>query len=159
LSQLPLRFHDGSVTHQIPLELYARLGITLEMTASRSIKPVAWIGSARADLASFPEDVKDVIGYALYIAQSGGKHTDAKPLRGFGGAGILEIVEDHAGDTYRAVYTVRLAGRIYVLHVFQKKSKTGIKTPKQQIELIRSRLKRAEEEHTRWLEAQKGSQR
>jgi phage-related protein len=129
------------------------------MTASRSIKPVAWIGSARADLASFPEDVKDVIGYALYIAQSGGKHTDAKPLRGFGGAGILEIVEDHAGDTYRAVYTVRLAGRIYVLHVFQKKSKTGIKTPKQQIELIRSRLKRAEEEHTRWLEAQKGSQR
>lgn len=76
-------------------------------------------------------------------------------MRGFGGAGILEIVEDHAGDTYRAVYTVRLAGRIYVLHVFQKKSKTGIKTPKPEIELIRSRLKRAEEEHARWLEAQK----
>jgi phage-related protein len=129
------------------------------MTASPSIKPVAWIGGARADLASFPEDVKDAIGYALYIAQSGGKHTDAKPLRGLGGAGILEIVEDHTGDTYRAVYTVRLAGRIYVLHVFQKKSKTGIKTPKQKIELIRSRLKRAEKEHARWLEAQKGSQR
>lgn len=103
----------------------------------------------------FPEDVKDGIGYALYIAQRGGKHADAKALRGFGGAGILEIVEDHAGDTYRAVYTVRLAGRIYVLHVFQKKSKTGIKTPKPEIELIRSRLKRAEEEHARWLEAQK----
>jgi phage-related protein len=155
LSQLLLRFHYGSVTHQIPLELYARLGIILEMTASPSIKPVAWIGSARADLASFPEDVKDAIGYALYIAQSGGKHTDAKPLRGFGGAGILEILEHYAGDAYRAVYTVRLAGRIYV---FQKKSKTGIKTPKQKIELIRSRLKRAEEEHARWLEAQKGSQ-
>ena len=73
-------------------------------------------------------------------------------------AGILEIVEDHAGDTYRAVYTVRLAGRIYVLHVFQKKSKGGIKTPKAEIELIKSRLKRAEEEHARWLEAQKEQQ-
>jgi phage-related protein len=86
--------------------------------------------------------VKDAIGYALYIAQRGGKHVDAKPLRGFGGAGILEIVEDHAGDTYRAVYTVRLAGRIYALHAFRKKSKTGIKTPKPEIELIKSRLKR-----------------
>ena len=121
-----------------------------------SIKPVVWIGSSRSDLSSFPEDVKDTIGYALYIAQRGGKHADAKPLRRFGGAGILEIVEDDAGDTYRAVYTVRLAGRIYVLHVFQKKSKAGIKTPKSEIELIKSRLKRAEEEHARWLEAQKG---
>ena len=127
----------------------------MEMTASPSIKPVVWIGSTRADLASFPEDVKDAIGYALYIAQRGGKHADAKPLRGFGGAGILEIVENHVGDTYRAVYTVRLAGRIYVLHVFQKKSKSGIATPKREIELIKSRLKRAEEEHARWLEAQK----
>lgn len=128
----------------------------MELTESRSIKPVVWIGNTKADLTSFPEDVKDAIGYALYIAQRGGKHSDAKPLRGFGGAGILEIVEDHAGDTYRAVYTVRLAGRIYVLHVFQKKSKTGIKTPKAEIELIRSRLKRAEEEHAMWLENQKG---
>lgn len=127
----------------------------MEMTTSPSIKPVVWIGSTKADLTSFPEDVKDGIGYALYIAQRGGKHADAKALRGFGGAGILEIVEDHAGDTYRAVYTVRLAGRIYVLHVFQKKSKTGIKTPKPEIEVIRSPLKRAEEEHARWLEAQK----
>ncbi|MFY9529666.1 MAG: type II toxin-antitoxin system RelE/ParE family toxin [Candidatus Acidiferrales bacterium] len=126
------------------------------MTASPGIKPLVWIGSTRPDLASFPEEVKDAIGYALYIAQRGGKHVDAKPLRGFCGAGILEIVEVHAGDTYRAVYTVRLAGRIYALHAFQKKSKTGIKTPKPEIELIRSRLKRAEEEHARWLEAQKG---
>jgi len=122
----------------------------------RSIKPVVWIGGTRADLASFPEDVKDAIGYALYIAQRGGKHANAKPLRGFGGAGILEIVEDHAGNTYRAVYTVRLAGRIYALHAFQKKSKAGIKTPKPETDLIQSRLKRAEEEHARWLEAQKG---
>jgi phage-related protein len=122
----------------------------MEMIVSPSIKPVVWIGSTRADLASFPEDVKDAIGYALYIAQRGEKHPDAKPLRGFGGAGILEIVEDHAGDTYRAVYTV-----ICVLHMFQKKSKRGIKTPKAESERIKSRLRRAEEEHTRWLEAQK----
>jgi phage-related protein len=100
--------------------------------------------------------VKDAIGYALYIAQRGGKHEDAKPLRGFGGAGILEVVEDHAGDTYRAVYTVRLAGRIYMLHAFQKKSKSAIRTPKAEIVLIRSRLKRAEEEHARWQDTQKG---
>jgi phage-related protein len=77
-------------------------------------------------------------------------------LRGFGGAGILEIVEDHSGDTYRAVYTVRLAGRIYALHVFQKKSKAGAKTPKSEVDLIKSRLKRAEEVHAKWLEHQKG---
>jgi phage-related protein len=127
----------------------------MEMKAPSGIKPVVWIGSSRSDLASFPEDVKDAIGYALYIAQRGGKHADAKPLKGFGGAGILEIIEDHAGDTYRAVYAVRFAERIYVLHAFQKKSKTGIATPKREIELIRSRLKRAEDEHARWLEAQK----
>jgi len=120
----------------------------MKTIASPSIKPVVWFASTRIDLASFPEDVKDAIGYR-------GKHPDAKPLRGFGGAGILEIVEDHAGDTYRAVYTVRLAGRIYVLNVFQKKSKGGIKTPKPEIELIKLRLRRAEEEHARWLEAQK----
>ena len=127
------------------------------MTASISIKPVVWIGSARTDLSSFPEEVKDAIGFALYVAQQGGKHPNAKPLRGFGGAGILVIVESHAGDTYRAVYTVRLAGRIYALHAFQKKSKAGIKTPKSEVDLIKSRLKRAEEEHARWLENQKGA--
>jgi phage-related protein len=125
--------------------------------ASLSIRPVVWIGSAKADLRSFPEDVKDAIGFALYEAQQGGKHADAKPLRGFGGAGVLEIVEDHRGDTYRAVYTVRLGGRVYVLHAFQKKSKTGVATPKAEIDLIKSRLKRAEEEHTAWLSRWKGT--
>ncbi len=108
------------------------------------------------DLAAFPEEVKDAIGYALYVAQQGGKHPSAKPLRGFGGAGILEIIEDHAGETYRAVYTVRFARRIYALHAFQKKSKSGIRTPKSEIDLVKSRLKRAEQEHSRWLKAQKG---
>jgi len=127
------------------------------LSASPSIKPVVWIGSAKADLRNFPEEVKDSIGFALYVAQQGGKHADAKPLRGFGSAGVLEIVEDHDGDTYRAVYTVRLAGRVYVLHAFQKKSKTGIETPKAEINLIKSRLKRAEEEHAAWLERRKGT--
>lgn len=81
-------------------------------SALPSLKPVVWIGSAKADLRAFPEEVKDSIGFALYVAQQGGKHPDAKPLRGFSGAGVLEIVEDHRGDTYRAVYTVRLAGRV-----------------------------------------------
>jgi phage-related protein len=84
----------------------------------RGIKPVVWIGSTRADVASFPEDVKEAIGYALYIAQQGGKHPDSKLLRGFGSAGVLEIVENYSGDTYRAVYTVRMAGRVYALHAF-----------------------------------------
>ena len=123
---------------------------------ARAIKPVVWIASTRADLSAFPEEVKDAIGYALYVAQLGGKHPNVKPLRGFGGAGVLEIVENHAGDAYRAVYTVRLASGIYVRHVFQKKSKTGIKTPKSEIDLIKARLKRAEEEHAGWLERQKG---
>lgn len=123
-----------------------------------TVKPVVWVGSSRSDLASFPEDVKDAIGYALYIAQRGGKHPDAKPLKGFGGAGVLEIVEDHAGDTYRAVYTVSFVSGIYVLHAFQKKSKTGKSTSKRDIELIRSRLKRAQEEHVGWTGARKEQQ-
>jgi len=121
-------------------------------SANPTVKPVIWIGSAKADLSRFPEDVKDAMGFALFVAQRGGKHVNAKPLRGFGGAGVLEIVEDHAGDTYRAVYTVRLAGRVYVLHAFQKKSKHGIETPKAEIDLIKRRLKRAEGEHAGWLE-------
>jgi phage-related protein len=124
----------------------------MTIAISPSIKPVVWIGSTKADLSAFPEEVKDAVGYALYVAQQGGKHWDAKPLKGFGGAGIVEIVEDHDGNTYRAVYTVRLAGRIYVLHAFQKRSKRGIETPKGEIDLIRLRLRRAEEEHTKWLE-------
>lgn len=131
----------------------------MTIAISPSIKPVVWIGSTKADLSAFPEEVKDAVGYALYVAQQGGKHWDAKPLKGFGGAGIVEIVEDHDGNTYRAVYTVRLAGRIYVLHAFQKRSKRGIETPKGEIDLIRLRLRRAEEEHTKWLERQEGKKR
>ncbi len=129
------------------------------MAAISNIKPVAWIGSSKADLSRFPEDVKDAMGFALYVAQQGGKHRDAKPLRGFGGAGILEIVDDFDGDTFRAIYTVQFAGRVYVLHAFQKKSKSGIKTPKAEINLIQSRLKRAEEEHNAWMILRKGTTR
>lgn len=127
------------------------------MAAMPDIRPVVWIGSSKTDLSAFPEEVKDSIGFALYVAQQGGKHRDAKPLRRFGGAGILEIVDDYDGGAYRAVYTVQFSGRVYVLHVFQKKSKTGIKMPKAEIGLIQSRLKRAEEVHNAWLERQKGT--
>ncbi len=125
------------------------------VSTTPSIKPVFWVGSAKADLCAFPEEVKDSIGFALFVAQQGGKHASVKPLRGFGGAGVLEIVEDHDGDTYRAVYTVKFAGRVYVLHSFQKKSKSGIATPKAELNLIKARLKRAEEEHAAWLDRQK----
>src|SRR5713226_2541943 len=124
---------------------------------SPKIKTLIWVGSSRRDLKAFPDEVKDGMGYALYQAQVGQKAPTAKPLRGFGGAGVLEVVEDHQGDTYRAVYTVRLAGRVYVLHAFQKKSKSGIQTPKAEINLIKSRLKRAEDAHAAWLERRKGT--
>jgi phage-related protein len=84
------------------------------------------------------------MGYALYVAQRGGKHRDAKALTGFGGAGVVEIVKDFRGDTFRAVYTLRYAGAVYVLHAFQKKSKTGRATPHRDMELIRQRLREAE---------------
>ena len=107
-------------------------------------KDIIWVGDSKDSLRSFPEDVKDVMGFALRQAQQGGKHPAAKPLKGFKGAGVLEIVEDHDGDTYRAVYTVRFKGRVYVLHAFQKKSKKGIQTPQPVIDLIKDRLKRVE---------------
>jgi phage-related protein len=110
-------------------------------------KPLVWIGSSRKDLKSFPEDVRDLFGYALYVAQMGGRHLDAKPLKGFGGAGVLEIVDDYAGSTYRAVYTVRLSEAVYALHAFQKKSTTGIATRQQDVDLVRQRLKQAEALH------------
>ena len=95
-----------------------------------------------------PRPVQRAVGYALHAAQLGETPPDAKALKGFGGAGVLELVEDHRGDTYRAVYTVRFATKIYVLHVFQKKSKRGIATPQKEIELIRARLKWAERLYT-----------
>jgi phage-related protein len=107
-------------------------------------KDLEWIGTSRKDMQALPFPVRRTFGYALYAAQLGEKPPDAKPLKGFGGAGVLEVIEDYSGDTYRAVYTVRFAGTIYVLHVFQKKSKRGIGTPKQEVDLIKERLKRAE---------------
>ena len=95
-----------------------------------------------------PEDVIDVFGFALHLAQIGKKHDQAKPLKGFGGASVLEVVEDHMGDTYRAVYTVKITEKVYVLHCFQKKSTKGIETPKHEMGLIRERLK-AEHEHAK----------
>ncbi len=91
-----------------------------------------------------PEVIQDIFGYALHLAQGGRKHDQAKPLKGFGGAGVLEVIEGHMGDTYRAVYTVKLVDAVYVLHCFQKKSKRGIETPKPDIDLIRERLKAAQ---------------
>lgn len=114
------------------------------------IKPVVWIGASRQDLRKLPGDVQDVFGYALYLAQSGKKHPSAKPLKGFGGASVLEVVEDYRGDTYRAVYTVKFAEAVYVLHVFQKKAVHGIATPRREIEMIGERLKRALEFHEAW---------
>ncbi len=111
------------------------------------LKPVVWMGSSLRDLQAFPRRVRRNIGLALRYAQLGGKHPDAEPLRGFRGAGVLEVIEDYAGSTYRAIYTVRLPGRVYVLHVFQKKSTRGIRTPRHQIELVRQRLRQAEEVH------------
>ena len=113
-------------------------------------KPLFWIGSSRKDMRSFPTEVKLSMGFALWQALLGGIHSDVKPLKGFGGAGTLEVVEDYDGNTYRAVYTVKFAGVIYVLHAFQKKSKTGKKTPLHEIDLIRQRLKRAENAHAAW---------
>jgi phage-related protein len=109
-------------------------------------KPVVWLGDTLAVLRACPQDVQDEIGYALYLAQIGDKYFRAKPLKGLG-PGVLEIVADHRGDTYRGIYTVRLADKVYVLHVFQKKSKKGIRTPQSGIELVRQRLKRATELH------------
>ena len=104
-----------------------------------------WVGASRKDLREFPEPVQDHIGYALYVAQRGGKHCDAKVLSGFGGAGVVEVIKDYRGDTFRAVYTLRFAGTVFVLHAFQKKSKTGRETPRREIELIKQRLREAEQ--------------
>lgn len=108
-------------------------------------KPLYWIGSSLKDFREFPDPVKDEVGYALFVAQQGGKHLSAKPLKGFGGAGIVEVVSDHRGDTFRTVYTVQIGDAIYVLHAFQKKSKSGRETPRNEIELIKQRLLRAEQ--------------
>jgi len=110
-------------------------------------KPTEWVGSSKNDLRAFPDDVRRVMGVAINDAQNGVEHPSAKALKGFGGRSVLEVVDDFDGDAYRAVYTVRFAGAIYVLHCFQKKSKKGGKTPKHDIELVKLRLKVAEAHH------------
>ena len=109
-------------------------------------KPLHWAASAKRDYLRFPAEVQDEMGYALGLAQLGARHPNAKPWKGEG-PGILEIVEDHRGDTYRAVYAVRFADVVYVLHAFQKKSKQGIKTPQADVEAIKERLKRAQSDY------------
>jgi phage-related protein len=108
------------------------------------LKDIFWVGSSKKDLTVMPQMVRRNIGHALHVAQLGLKHEHAKPLKGFGSAGVVEVVESGKGATYRAVYTVKIADAVYVLHCFQKKSKKGIGTPKPDMDLIRDRLKEAE---------------
>jgi len=119
-------------------------------------KPLRWAGSARDDLREFPQPVRQIMGTALYFAQTGTKYPRAKPLKGIvKGAGVLEIVDDHDGDTYRTVYTVHFAEVVFVLHAFQKKATKGVKTPVHEIDLIRRRY----EEARRTYEAEFGARR
>jgi phage-related protein len=110
-------------------------------------RPLVWMGSSRRDLRSFPRQVRRDIGQALYTAQQGETDPAARPPKGFGGGSVLEISADYAGDTWRAVYTVRFAEAVYLLHAFQKKSKRGISTPKRDVGLIRQRWAEAERLH------------
>ena len=110
------------------------------------LKPVEWVGSSKTDLKRFPEAVRAMVGYALYQAQVGLRHRDVKPIRGLG-SNVLEVVSRHDGDTFRTVYTVRFKVAVYVLHAFQKKAKRGIATPKQEIDLVRRRLRAAEQHY------------
>lgn len=114
---------------------------------AETLKPVVWVRSSKDDLKKFPRTAQSHLGFALKVAQSGGKHPDAKPMKGFAGASVIEIVEDYDSDTYRAVYTVKFAEAIYVLHAFQKKSNSGIATTKRDLHLIEERLRRAKELH------------
>ncbi len=112
--------------------------------ANQKEKPLVWLGSSKKDLMALPVIVRKFFGHALDFAQRGEQHDAAKVLKGFGGAGVLEIVENDQGNTYRAAYTVKFENAVFVLHVFQKKSKSGIATPKPDMDIIRERLKVAE---------------
>ena len=122
-------------------------------------KSVRWVGSSKEDVSDFPEEVRRRVGGALWEAQIGRKAPYAKPLTGFGDARVLEIVDEFDGDTFRAVYTVRFAKAVYVLHAFQKKSKRGAATPKTELDLIDQRLKRAREEYDRWSKSEEPTSR
>ena len=113
--------------------------------AEQQEKPLVWLGSSKRDLMALPVPIRKFFGHALDFAQHGDKHESAKVLKGFGGAGVLEIVEDGRAGTYRAVYTIKFKEAVFVLHVFQKKSKQGIATPKPDMDIIRERLKVAEQ--------------
>ncbi len=110
-------------------------------------RPLIWLGSTRKDVRSFPRPVRRDIGMALYAAQHNELDPAARPMKGFGGSSVVEVVSDFGGDTWRAVYTVRFAEAAYVLHAFQKKSKRGIATPQRDLDLIRRRLAEAERLH------------
>lgn len=124
---------------------YLDIILAMAMNEPHGLRPLYWIGSSKRDLLTLPGPVVDLFGHALYLAQTGKKHRQSKPLRGFGSAGVLEITEDWDRNTYRAVYTIRFKAAVFVLHVFQKKSKRGAATPKTDIDLIRERLQAAEE--------------
>ena len=113
---------------------------------ARPLRPLRWVGSSKRDYGRFPARVQDNLGFALFLVQTGQHPPAAKPLRGLG-SGVVELVEDFDGDAYRAVYTVRFSGAVYVLHAFMKKSKRGIKTPKTDIDLIKQRLRDAEHDY------------
>jgi phage-related protein len=120
-----------------------------EATSKPVPKPLIWIGSSKEDLIAFPGPARREAGYALFLAQIGRKAIKAKPMKGFGGAGVLEVITDHDGNTYRTVYSVRFAEVVFVLHAFQKKSKKGSATPKSDLDLIKRRLKIAVQEYER----------
>lgn len=125
------------------------------MRQQPDMKPVVWVGSSRKDIREFPEAVQKGVGRALQQAQQGAKPASAKPVMGFGGASVLEIRDNYDSDTFRAVYAVRFAERLYVLHVFQKKSRQGIQTAKHDLEVIHERLRAAEALHEEWLAEQR----
>jgi len=130
-----------------------------KLVHDRHPRSVRWVGSSKDDLSDFPEEVRRRVGGALWEAQIGRKAPYAKPLKGFGDAGVLEIVDDFDGDTFRAVYTVRFAQAVYVLHAFQKKSKRGAATPKAELDLIEQRLKRAREDYEQWSKNERSASR
>jgi phage-related protein len=123
------------------------------------LKPVRWVGSSLTDLRSFPTEVQRGVGYAIYAAQKGERDPAAKSMKGFGGSSVLEIIAPLDGDTFRAIYTVRLKNVIYVLHAFQKKSKTGRTTPQREIEMIHRRLAVAERDYEERRDADDGKKK
>lgn len=135
---------DGDVVggQKVPIDAVYQFMYILPMPTNE--KPLEWIGSSHKDLMALPADVRRLFGFALSLAQAGDKHDTAKVLKGFGGAGVLEVVEDDVGGTYRAVYTVKFSEAVFVLHCFQKKSKRGVATPKEDMDIIHARLKIAE---------------